>query len=138
MHALRQILVSCLKSLFTAPSRSRLCYRAARVSKRSRHFCYGAARVSKRSRHFRDSILVSVSLASACGQLLLADNTPLSRQQFRRSYALSAHGRIRIENRYGDVCITGWDRDEVRIEAIKSGGAGRLCPLASSPTRPSS
>ena len=77
--------------------------------------------------HRFPQILVSVSLASACGQLLLADNTPLSRQQFRRSYALSAHGRIRIENRYGDVCITGWDRDEVRIEAIKSGAdAGRL------------
>lgn len=72
-------------------------------------------------------LVLSISLACLCGSWLPADNAPVSQQQFRRSYALSRHGRIRIENRYGDVCITGWDRDEVRIEAIKSGAdAGRL------------
>lgn len=71
--------------------------------------------------------LLPVFLAAAGGYGLHADNSLPSRQQFERSYALSPHGRIRIENRYGDVCITTWDRDEVRIEAIKSAAdAGRL------------
>ncbi|HEY1242861.1 MAG TPA: hypothetical protein VGF16_20005 [Bryobacteraceae bacterium] len=71
----------------------------------------------------RQTIFVFLGLAGG----LLADNTPVSRQAFHRSYTLSPHGRIRIENRYGDVCITGWDRNEVRIEAIKSASdEGRL------------
>ena len=70
--------------------------------------------------------LLSVCLALGAGLSLQADNFPM-REQFQRNYTLSPHARIRIENRYGDVCITGWDRDEVRIEAIKSAGdAGRL------------
>lgn len=64
----------------------------------------------------RQAIIIILGLAGG----LLADNAPVSRQAFQRSYALSPHGRIRIENRYGDVRITGWDRNEVRIEAIKS------------------
>ena len=69
--------------------------------------------------------LLSISLAVAASYAR-ADNFP-NREQFQRNYALSPHGRIRIENRYGDVCITSWDRDEVRVEAIKSAAdAGRL------------
>lgn len=56
-----------------------------------------------------------------------ADSTPAPRQEFRQSYALSPHGRVAIENLYGDVRIVGWDRDEVCIEAIKSAAdASRL------------
>lgn len=59
-----------------------------------------------------------VAVALVCP--LRADNSPASRPAFRHSYALSPHGRVDIENLYGDVCITGWDRDEVRIEAFKN------------------
>src|SRR5581483_6910489 len=65
---------------------------------------------------------VSICLAVSGAISLRADQT-----SFRRSYAISPHGRIRIENRYGDVCITTWERNEVRIEAVKSAtDAGRL------------
>jgi DUF4097 and DUF4098 domain-containing protein YvlB len=75
----------------------------------------------------RQILVISAGLALGCAGSLLADNVPVSRQQFARSYAISPHGRIRIENRYGDVRISGWDRDEVRIEAIKSApDEGRL------------
>jgi DUF4097 and DUF4098 domain-containing protein YvlB len=47
------------------------------------------------------------------------------RQEFRRTIALAADGRVEVENLYGDVRITGWDRDEVQVEAVKS-GPGRL------------
>ena len=50
-----------------------------------------------------------------------------SQRAFAQSYAFSPRGRVTIENLYGDVRVTGWDRNEVRIEAIKrADDAGRL------------
>jgi len=48
-----------------------------------------------------------------------------SQQEFRRSYALAAGGRVVIDNPYGDVSINAWDRDEVRVEAIKCASDSR-------------
>jgi DUF4097 and DUF4098 domain-containing protein YvlB len=44
-------------------------------------------------------------------------NTP--RGEFRQAYALAHNGRVVVENLYGDVSITAWDRDEVLVEATK-------------------
>ena len=41
------------------------------------------------------------------------------RAEFRASYALAPNGRVVIQNLYGDVQITAWDRDEVLVEATK-------------------
>ncbi|HTS66180.1 MAG TPA: DUF4097 family beta strand repeat-containing protein [Candidatus Acidoferrales bacterium] len=41
------------------------------------------------------------------------------RAEFRARYSLVANGRVVIQNLYGDVQITGWDRDEVLVEATK-------------------
>jgi len=38
---------------------------------------------------------------------------------FRHCYALARDGRVTIENLYGDVSITAWDREEVLVEATK-------------------
>lgn len=46
--------------------------------------------------------------------------------QFRQSFALAPGGRVTIDNPYGDVQICAWDRDEVRIEATKTGVDARL------------
>ena len=43
-----------------------------------------------------------------------------SQREFCQSYALRAGGRVVIDNLYGDVRISAWNRDEVRIQAIKS------------------
>ncbi len=48
-----------------------------------------------------------------------------SQQQFRQSYMLAAGGRVAIDNPYGDVRIIAWDRDEVRIEAVKTASDSR-------------
>jgi DUF4097 and DUF4098 domain-containing protein YvlB len=48
-----------------------------------------------------------------------------SERQFRQSYALAPGGRVLIDNPYGDVRIDAWDREEVRIQAIKSGADSR-------------
>ena len=54
--------------------------------------------------------------------LLPAANSTVDFQNFQRSYALAANGRVAIDNPYGDVRITGWDRNEVQIEAVKTTG----------------
>ncbi len=61
--------------------------------------------------------------AFGSGGLLASVVTP--REDFRQSYALCPYGRVAIENLYGDVRISGWDRDEVRVEAVKR-GPGKL------------
>jgi len=39
--------------------------------------------------------------------------------EFRHIYSLNPNGRVMIQNLYGDVRITAWDRDEVLVTAIK-------------------
>jgi DUF4097 and DUF4098 domain-containing protein YvlB len=41
-------------------------------------------------------------------------------EEFHQVYPLSAQGRIQIKNLNGAVHITGWDRDEVKVDAVKS------------------
>src|ERR1039457_1236421 len=40
-------------------------------------------------------------------------------QDFHRTVPLSAKGRVSLDNINGNVEITGWDRNEVRIDAVK-------------------
>jgi DUF4097 and DUF4098 domain-containing protein YvlB len=41
-------------------------------------------------------------------------------QDFHRTVPLSADGRVSLSNVNGNVEITGWDRNEVQIDAVKS------------------
>jgi DUF4097 and DUF4098 domain-containing protein YvlB len=41
-------------------------------------------------------------------------------EEFHKVYPLTAQGRIEIENINGSVHITGWDRAEVKVDAVKS------------------
>lgn len=40
-------------------------------------------------------------------------------QEFHQTYQLSADGRVSLENINGAVHITGWDRNEVQVDAVK-------------------
>ncbi len=40
-------------------------------------------------------------------------------QEFHQTYALSADGRVSIENLNGFVHISGWDKNEVQVDAVK-------------------
>jgi DUF4097 and DUF4098 domain-containing protein YvlB len=42
------------------------------------------------------------------------------RQEFHQSYALAADGRVSLKNVNGGVHITVWDRNEVKVDAVKS------------------
>lgn len=41
-------------------------------------------------------------------------------EEFHKVYPFSAQGRIQVENLNGAVHISGWDRDEVKVDAVKS------------------
>jgi DUF4097 and DUF4098 domain-containing protein YvlB len=40
-------------------------------------------------------------------------------EEFHHTYPLSAGGRVSLNNVNGEVHITGWDRDEVKVDAVK-------------------
>jgi len=63
---------------------------------------------------------IFVSLAGLYAGAVLSARTigPLP-AAFHQTYSLSPTGRVLIQNLYGDVRITAWDRDEVQVEAIK-------------------
>lgn len=42
-------------------------------------------------------------------------------EEFHKTYPLSATGRVELRNINGGVKITGWDRNEVQVDAIKTG-----------------
>jgi len=43
-------------------------------------------------------------------------------EEFHQTYALSPDGRIELDNINGDVHITNWDRNEVKVDAVKYAG----------------
>jgi len=58
-------------------------------------------------------------LALGTGNCMFAKVVGNPHAEFRQSYSLHSNGRVLIQNLYGDVRITAWDRDEVLVEAIK-------------------
>ena len=64
------------------------------------------------------------SIAGAILALLLGVATAHAvtdvRQDFHQTYPLDAQGRFALNNVNGPVKITGWDRNEVRIDAVKT------------------
>jgi len=40
-------------------------------------------------------------------------------EEFHQTYLLSSHGRVELENINGPVHIAAWDRNEVKVDAIK-------------------
>ncbi|HTS30288.1 MAG TPA: DUF4097 family beta strand repeat-containing protein [Bryobacteraceae bacterium] len=58
-------------------------------------------------------------LALVAGNGLSASPIGTPRADFQQSYTLSPNGRVVLQNLYGDVRITAWDRGEVLVQAIK-------------------
>ncbi len=58
-------------------------------------------------------------LALVTGSCLEARVIRAPQVEFRQFYTLGPHGRVIIQNLYGDVSITAWDREDVLVEAIK-------------------
>ena len=63
--------------------------------------------------------LCAVVLAMVAGDALHANVIGTPHAEFRQVYALGPNGHVLVQNLYGDVSITAWDRDEVLVEAVK-------------------
>jgi DUF4097 and DUF4098 domain-containing protein YvlB len=61
----------------------------------------------------------AVLLAIAASGASYANIIGISQTEFRQLYSLGPNGRVSIQNQYGNVSITGWDRDDVLVEAVK-------------------
>jgi DUF4097 and DUF4098 domain-containing protein YvlB len=65
-------------------------------------------------------------LGSFCALLfLVAEGNASDRsytEEFHQTYTLAQGGRIDLENINGAVHITGWDRNEVKVDAVKYAG----------------
>ncbi|HQT91431.1 MAG TPA: hypothetical protein PL001_05330 [Candidatus Kryptobacter bacterium] len=68
-------------------------------------------------RHFGILAIGFVVFLFSVGPLLAKSND--ASEKFQQSYALSAGGTVSLQNINGNVKITTWDKNEVKIEAVK-------------------
>ncbi|HUO17429.1 MAG TPA: DUF4097 family beta strand repeat-containing protein [Verrucomicrobiae bacterium] len=75
----------------------------------------------------RRSALASV-LAAACSIVLASaayasgspsDHRGSMTEEFHQTYPITPNGRVELDNINGDVHISSWDRNEVKVDAIK-------------------
>lgn len=71
----------------------------------------------KRESFLRAIFLVSVLLASVAS--VSAQSREELREEFHQTYPLAANGRVSLENINGAVRVAAWDRNEVRVDAVK-------------------
>ena len=59
------------------------------------------------------------ALLFAVAQGHAAENRGQFTEEFHQTYALAAGGRVALDNINGSVHITGWDLNEVKVDAVK-------------------
>lgn len=64
--------------------------------------------------------LLAVTFLLTAAAHAAAQQSELLRDEFHQTYPLSADGRVSLENINGAVRITGWDRAEVKVDAVKT------------------
>jgi len=70
--------------------------------------------------HIRKPFLIWVSFVGAMMTLaLVASASDQVAEEFHRTVPLSSNGRVSLDNVNGNVTITGWERNEVQIDAVK-------------------
>jgi len=71
--------------------------------------------------HFRKHLSMTSMLSATLLTLMLTAGAHAEvTQDFHRTVPLSADGRVSLANINGGVEITGWDRNEVQIDAVKT------------------
>ena len=76
-------------------------------------------------RHRSSATWLGATLGTVCALLILAlgahaaDNRGALTEEFHQTYALTADGRVELDNINGDVHISSWDRNEVKVDAVK-------------------
>jgi DUF4097 and DUF4098 domain-containing protein YvlB len=73
----------------------------------------------------RSFLLRNLALSCICSLALPAipavasDQSGELSEEFHQTYPLPADGRVELDNINGSVHITGWDRNEVKVDAVK-------------------
>ena len=76
-------------------------------------------------RHRSSATWLGATLGTVCALLILAlgahaaDHRGALTEEFHQTYALTADGRVELDNINGDVHISSWDRNEVKVDAVK-------------------
>lgn len=77
------------------------------------------------NRHRSSATWLGAVLGSVCALFILAlgahaaDHRGALTEEFHQAYALTADGRVELDNINGDVHISSWDRNEVKVDAVK-------------------
>jgi len=75
--------------------------------------------------HRRSATWLGAALGSVCALLTLAiaahasDHRGAFTEEFHQTYPISAQGRVELDNINGAVHISSWDRNEVKVDAVK-------------------
>jgi DUF4097 and DUF4098 domain-containing protein YvlB len=75
--------------------------------------------------HQRSATWLGAALGSLCALLALAigaqasDHRGALSEEFHQTYAITSGGRIELDNINGPVHISSWDRNEVKVDAVK-------------------
>ena len=77
------------------------------------------------NRHRQLATWSGAVVGTVCALLTLAlgahasDDRGALTEEFHQTYALTADGRVELDNINGDVRISSWDRNEVKVDAVK-------------------
>jgi DUF4097 and DUF4098 domain-containing protein YvlB len=77
------------------------------------------------NRHRQSATWLGATLGTVCSLLILAlgahasDHRGALTEEFHQTYALTADGRVELDNINGDVHISSWHRNEVKVDAVK-------------------
>jgi hypothetical protein len=75
--------------------------------------------------HRQSATWLGAVLGTACALFVFAlaahasDHRGALTEEFHQTYALAPDGRIELDNINGAVHISGWDRNEVKVDAVK-------------------
>ncbi len=77
------------------------------------------------NRHRQSPTWLGTVLGTVCALLVLAlgahasDHRGSLTEEFHQTYTLTPDGRVELENINGDVRISSWDQNQVKVDAIK-------------------
>lgn len=71
------------------------------------------------------SLVWMILLFFFCGQMLFAfESESIKRKEIVKTYPMAANGKLAIENKYGNIVISYWDRKEVSVKVVIEAKAG--------------
>jgi len=80
------------------------------------------------NRHPKSATWLGAFFGTVCAVIVFAvaahasDHTGDVTEELHKTYELSANGRVELDNINGSVHISSWDRNEVKVDAVKYAG----------------